>query len=301
VVSLPLCPFVGDWISSFIPGGGGTLFTQSYTATFSPVAALSRAITKSLTATLSFIGVTTKKYLDAGFAATLSFVGNLAVSKTFLRALTATLSFTGALSRRTGKALSATLTLTAAQTKRIVDSGFSATLSFVGALTKNTRKNLNAALSFVGNLAISKVFVRAFSATLSFVGNLAQSFIAGGGHVFTQSYAATMSFVGAFTKLPQKAFAANFGTSGLLIRKYLDAGFTATLSFVGNLAIGKASRGVHRNVILRRRLQRIKSFLKVFTATLVHRRLKPACRQSVQCHCLVSVLRATSRARSPQR
>jgi hypothetical protein len=80
-----------------ISGGGGSAGTLSLrtlkglAATFSPVAALSRRMAKVFTATLSFVAAFTKKYLDAGFTATLSFIGNLAVSKTFVRALSATL------------------------------------------------------------------------------------------------------------------------------------------------------------------------------------------------------------------
>jgi hypothetical protein len=213
---------------SAVPAASLNLKTlKTLAAIFSPIAALSRRLAKSLTATLSFVAVLTKKYLDAGFSATLSFIGNLATSKTFIRALTATLNFTGALSRRTGKALGATLLFIGAITKNIRKT-LTAALSFVGnlATSKLFVRMFSATLSFVGNLVISKLFIRAFTATLnfsgtlsrrtgkalaatlSFIGNLATSFIAGGGHLFFQSYTATLSFSGAVIKNTRKALSA---------------------------------------------------------------------------------------------
>lgn len=277
-----------------ISGGGGSAGTLSLrtlkalAATFSPVAALSRRLYKSLAATLTSTAAFTKKYLDAGFTATLSFIGNLAVSKTFVRALSATLSFSGALSRRTGKALSATL-------------------SFVGALPKNIRKTLTTALSFVGNFAASKLFVRAFTATLSFVGNLAVSklfvraftatlnftgvlsrrtgkalaatlsfisdlattFIAGGGHLFFQSFTATLSLAGAIAKLPRKNFAAALSFIGALTKGIRKAGFTATLLFAGFLSTSKSFlKFLTASLSFSGAFSVSKSFLKALTATL---------------------------------
>jgi hypothetical protein len=266
---------------------------KALAATFSPTAVMSKLIqmgtlTRSLASiTLGFAGTSLSRKSFKALSATLSFIGNLAVSKTFVRALSATLSFTAALNRKTGKTLIAVLSFTAALTKKILGSGFTATLSFAATMAKNIRKTLTAALSFVGNLAASKLFVRAFTATLSFtgtlrrqtgkaltaalsfIGNLATSFIAGGGHLFFQSYTATMSFVGAFTKLPRKNFAAALSFIAALAKSIRNAGFAATLSFVGFLSTSKAFlKSLSATLSFTGAFSVSKSFLKALNATL---------------------------------
>jgi Concanavalin A-like lectin/glucanases superfamily len=186
---------------------------KSLTATFSPVAVLNRRLAKSLVATLSFVGALTRKLLDAGFSATLSFVGNLTISKLFVRALTATLNFTGALSRRTGKVLGATL-------------------SFVGVLSKNVKKQLSATLSFVGNLATQFVggahlFLQAFTATLTPAGLLVRS--------TSKTFSGVLSPSAALNRRVSKFFTGTLSFVGALTKKTAK-GVSAVLSFVGNLA-----------------------------------------------------------------
>src|SRR5215471_9045052 len=271
--------FVGNLASS-------KLFSRAFTATLSFAGAISRGTGKAFTPTLSFAGGLnrkiidsgfaatlssagnlTRRFLDSGFTATLSFVGNLAASKLFARAFTATLSFAGALSRRTGKSLTAALSFVTAQTKRVVDAGFTATLSFTGSFAKAVGKKLSAGLSFIGNLGTS--------------------FIAGGGHLFTQAFTATLSTSAALSLRTSKVFAATlsfaaalikkitdagfFATlsfTGSLVERLLDAGFTATLSFVGNLAVSKSFiRAFTASLSFVGNLAVSKSFLKAFTAT----------------------------------
>jgi hypothetical protein len=203
-----------------------------------------------------------------------------------LKALTATFSVVAASNRKIiDSGFSATFSTVAALTKRIVDSGFSATLSFIGnlavsktfvralsatlsfsgALSRRTGKALSATLSFVGTLA--KNVRKTYSATLSFIGNLATTFIAGGGHVFTQTLTATMSFVGAFTKLPQKIFTPAFSPVAALTRKTSHL-LTATLSFIGALAKWVRDAGFAATLSFSGFLSASKSFLKSLTATL---------------------------------
>jgi hypothetical protein len=93
-----------------------------------------------LSATLSFAAAQTKKIIDAGFTATLSFAGALTRSRIVFRVFTATLSMSASVTKRIGKTFSAALAPTAALTKRI-------------------RKSFAAALSFIGNLFTGVPFI----------------------------------------------------------------------------------------------------------------------------------------------
>ena len=79
--------FLGNWFSHT-----GDVCFYVYVAGGAPAATLSRKVGKSLTATLSRSAALTRSYLDAGFTATLSFVGAMTKRMTLLRgSFTATL------------------------------------------------------------------------------------------------------------------------------------------------------------------------------------------------------------------
>jgi hypothetical protein len=173
--------------------GGGTLFTQTFTATLSPVAALVRQVRKTLAAALSFAGALTKTLRDAGFAATLSFVGALR--------------------------------------KTIRDSGFAAALNFVGgfSVSKSFLKAFSATLSFAGTLTTTAVhlFTKALTATLSFTGNLVPL------KLLVRAFAATLTFSGTIWRKTGKVFSATIPLSGTLrkaIRKRLAAALSFVAS-----------------------------------------------------------------------
>src|SRR5215510_1108195 len=94
---------------------------------------------------------TIQKAPSGGQILTVPFPGPQSFSQSF----TAALSFTGTYGPTTiFKVITANFSPSAALIKKIIDSGFTATLSFVG------------------SLAISKLFLRAFTASLSFAGGL---------------------------------------------------------------------------------------------------------------------------------
>jgi hypothetical protein len=225
--------FVGNLATNLIHGGG-TLFTQSFTATLSFSGALTRTVghffTQAFTATLSFSGALSRKTGKA-LTATLSFVGGL--TKRSTRTLAATLSTSGLISRSIGKNFSAILSSTASLTKRIARA-FAATLTSVGALVKLLRDaGFTATLSFAGNVATTTAhfFSRSFTATLSFSGNLARSVR------FARAFTATLSFSGTIWRKTTKIFSATLTFVGA-IRKTIRKSLTATLSFIGFLFRG---------------------------------------------------------------
>jgi hypothetical protein len=259
---------------------------KSLAATFSPVAALLKKITDAgFTATLSFIGAITKS-VSKNFTATLSWIGNIAESfiagggHVFTQGLTATLSFIGAVKGQANKLFTPTLSPTAAVTRR-TSHLLSATLSFIGAIAKRGTRFLAATQSFTGLLTASKSFLKSLTATLSFVGNLSVS------KSFLRAFTATLSFVGTFGKRAGKAFTAalnfvgalqktipkfvtaNLLTSGAITKRITDAGFAATTSFTGFLAASKSFlKSFTANLSFVGAMSFIKSFGRAFTATL---------------------------------
>src|SRR5215831_18254033 len=247
--------------------GISKLFMRSFTATTSFAGVLQKKFLDSgFTATLSFTASQTKKYIAAGFTAALSFSAGL--TKIFNKSFAAALSFIGNLARFkfSSRAFTATLSFTGSLTKKIIDSGFIAALSFSAGLTKQARKSFSSAQSFIGNLATSLIsgghlFTQSFTATLSFVGNLSvsKSFLRAFAAVLATSaslskstnkvFSATLSFAGTLAKRIARSFTASLSFAGSVVKAYRDAGFSAALSFVGTLAVSK-------------------SFLRAFTATL---------------------------------
>jgi hypothetical protein len=228
-------------------------YTQSFAATLSFAGAQTRVIAREMTATLAPAAALSKLIIDSGFAATLSFVGNLAASKTFLRAFTATLSTSAALARTVGKSFTATTSPTGSLVKKIIDSGFTATLSTTGALVKRIQDaGFTATLSFTGLLTTSKSFLKSFTATLSTTAalsrrtgkNLTATLSTSGAlsRMTGKSFTATLSFVGAITRRTGKALTAAASFVGNLATSFIAGGgqvftqsFTATLSFTGTL------------------------------------------------------------------
>jgi hypothetical protein len=220
-------------------------------ATFSPVAAISRAVAKTFVAIKTLTAALTRRITDSGFVATLSFIGNLARSKFATRFFTATLSFSGAIKRTIGKALSATL-------------------SFIGDLATNLvhggtvfTQNLFATLSFVGAFSVSKSFLKALTATLSFVGAFTPK------QILTRAFTATLSFSAAQTRRIGKALSATQSKTAALTKRISDAGFAATLAFTGFLATSKAIlKAFTATLSFSGSMAASKSFLKSLTATL---------------------------------
>ena len=90
-----------------------------------------------------------------------------------------------------------------------------------------------------------------------------------GGNLFTQSYTATLSFVGALANRTSKSLSATLSFAGALIKKVIDGGFTATLSFVGNFAASKlAFKALTATLSFVGNFSASKSILKALTATL---------------------------------
>jgi hypothetical protein len=256
--------FVGAIATSLIHGG--TLFTQSLTATLSFggalvksasyhlglaalsfVGAISKRTTKVLLATATFAGSLSKQ-IGKVFAATFNTTG--AIAKRTAKALTAGLTFVGAVARGSAKSLTATLAPTGALI-RSINYHLTATWSSVGLLTKRTAHSFTATLSFVGAMTTAAVhfFFKSLTATLSFTGALTTA----GFHHFSQAFTATLttagalvrqvakqmagtlSFVGALAKRASKVFSATLSFVGVLTKLPLKS-LTATLTFIGALA-----------------------------------------------------------------
>jgi hypothetical protein len=313
-----------DLIATFIAGGHA--FTQALTATLTSTAALTRrtahgltaatlsfvgALTRrtahKLTATLSFVGATVKR-TTRFLAATLSFSAVQTASKSFLKSLTATLSFVGAMSPREilTRAFTATLAFSGSLTRfpqkafaaifgasgslvrKITNAGFTATLSFVGAATKRATRSLAATLSFIGTFAQNYIhggiqYTQSLFATLSFVGTfnakqiLTRAFTATLNATATLSlstrkaFAATLAFAASLAKRISRTFSASASLSGALVKFFRDAGFTATLSFVGTLGTLVAhffTRAFTATLSFSAAFTRSKLAQRVFAATL---------------------------------
>jgi hypothetical protein len=258
------------------------------TATLSFVGAVTKRTTRFLTATLSFVGVQTasKSFLKS-LTATLSFVGAMSPQEILTRAFTATLAFSGSVTRFPQKAFAATLSFLGNLQKRSTRF-LTATLSFVGSVTKSSRKLLQATLSFIGTHAFNYIhggiqYTQSLFATLSFVGTFSEKNVLTRAFTATlnatatlsrstgKAFAATLAFAASLAKRISRVFSATASLSGALVKIIRDAGFTATLSFVGNL-VGAAAhfftRAFTATLTFSATLTRSKLAQRVFAATL---------------------------------
>lgn len=269
-------------------------YTYPHPLTVLSWAELTKRTSKLLAATTSFAGTFVKTFIAGGqlftksLTATLSFVGAMTAKIIATRAFTATLSFTGALTKRAGKAFTATLNESATLVKRIIDGGFSATLSFVGALTRRTTHAFAAALSFIGNLATFFIhggtqFTQSLTASLSFIGAMSAKIIATRAFTATlnatttlqrstvKAFIATLTALASLAKRISRPLTATLSAIGVLGKAIRDAGFTATLSFAGAIATLVAHffvRAFTASLSFVGALSRTRVITRVFTATL---------------------------------
>jgi hypothetical protein len=262
---------------------------KSLSATFSPTGVLTRNVRKILPgATLSFTGaLAVSKFFVRAFTATANFTGaltrqtqkNLVATFTPTGALTrfmnkllsaATLSFVGALTKRTNKNLSGTFSSIGALATLLIHGGqtffqsFTATLTPGGALSLRTSKTFAATFSptaILSKLTSKTPFTATFSPTAIFSRSIAKNFAATLSDSATfsrsilKSLSATLSPSAILTRRTSKGLTATFSPTGGLTKNVLKSAFTATLSFVGNLA----TQLIHGGGQL---------FFQAFTATL---------------------------------
>lgn len=167
--------------------GGGTVYTKTLTASLSFVGAQAKSTLRSFAGAGQFVGALNRRTARL-LPAAMAFAGS--ASRSTARALTATLTTSGTLARRTARQLpAAALTFTGAVSRRTFR-GVTGIVSFAGAQSKQTGKALAAALGpsgvlnrripvrFVAAIAftgkVSKRTARALTAALSFVGHISK-------------------------------------------------------------------------------------------------------------------------------
>ena len=218
---------------------GGHLFVRALAAALSFVGNTANRTGKSTAGILSFAGALPTRVVTRTVTATMSFIGSAVKSGS--RSLSGTLSLVGARVGRTGKSLTATLS-SSGSVVRFVSRAFNGILTFSGFFSDsiNHFMSLVASLSFSG--ARKAAISRAIPGTLSFIGAATRSFSRSMAGVLTfvgsrtdqfgRMFSATLSFVGATTRGVTRAFFGSFTPTGSFVHLPVKA-FSATLSFAG--------------------------------------------------------------------